>query len=58
MLGLVIGGGGGVVLFLALMKISFQAGRIERGVKGLYERVDVIDKWRTAHDQRVITRRR
>lgn len=58
MIGLIVGGGGGVVLFLALMKVSFQAGRIERGVKGLYERMEVSDRWRTAHDARLIGRGR
>ena len=49
-----LGAGAPSVLLIlgGLLKISRQAGRIEEGVKGLYSRVDRLERWRDAQRQR------
>ena len=35
-----------VLILGGLLKVSRQAGRIEEGVKGLYDRVSSLERWR------------
>lgn len=39
-----------VLILGGLLKIIRQAGRIEEGIKGIYPRIDRIEKWIDRHD--------